>query len=225
MSTMNYRTVMLIGFVLIGGALGGLAASLLQMQKQRQLAAVVEQQRKAEAVLAAEQAKKDALAAQRPVGEEWLTRFDLTERSGRTVTTEQLLGQPYVVSFFFTTCPSVCITQNQKLKMLQEEFKGQGVHFLSITCDPEVDDPKALQEYATRFGADPQQWLFLTGDLTYLRRVGAEMYQLGVDKKFHSEKFVLIDREGKIVGHYGWNDADQWKELREKIREQLANPA
>jgi protein SCO1/2 len=82
-----------------------------------------------------------------------------------------------------------------------------------------------MSEYAIRFGADPAQWLFLTGDLTYLRRVGAEIYQLGVDKKFHSEKFVLVDREGKIVGHYSWNDPEQWKTLRGKIKELLAEEA
>ena len=51
-----------------------------------------------------------------PDDEEWLSRFELVERNGELVKSEQLLGQPYVVSFFFSTCPSICVQQNQKLK-------------------------------------------------------------------------------------------------------------
>ena len=54
--------------------------------------------------------------ARPPEDEAWLSRFELIERSGEKVSSEDLLGQPYVVSFFFSTCPSICIQQNQKLK-------------------------------------------------------------------------------------------------------------
>lgn len=157
-----------------------------------------------------------------PHGAEWLSRFELTERSGETVTSEQLLGQPYLVSFFFTTCPSSCVQQNQKLKQLQDEFEGDRVRFVAISCDPETDTPEALREYAARFGADQDQWLFLTGDLTYIRRVGAEVYSLPVNQKFHTDRFVLVDSEGKIEGYYSWPEPRQFDQLREKIRSMLS---
>ncbi len=156
-----------------------------------------------------------------PEDEDWLSRFELTERSGETVSSDELLGQPYLVSFFFTTCPSVCIQQNQKLKELQEMFAGQGVRFLAISCDPETDTPEMLREYAARFGADEDQWLFMTGDLTYIRRVGAEVYKLPVDQKFHTERFVLVDPEGKIEGYYNWPDPHQFERLQQKIRQMI----
>ncbi|MGI9473817.1 MAG: SCO family protein [Rubripirellula sp.] len=153
-----------------------------------------------------------------PEDEEWLSRFELTERSGKTVKSEELLGQPYVVSFFFSTCPSICVQQNQKLKELQDEFEGQGVKFVAISVDPETDTPERLREYAARFGADPEQWLFMTGDLTYIRRIGAEIYRQPVDQKFHSERFVLVDPKGEIEGFYSWPEEPQLKKLKEKIR-------
>ena len=156
-----------------------------------------------------------------PDDEEWLSRFELLERNGEIVKSEQLLGQPYVVSFFFSTCPSICVQQNQKLKELQEAFKGEGVRFVAISVDPETDTPEVLSEYAARFGADAEQWLFMTGDLTYIRRIGGEIFKQPVNKQFHTERFVLVDPKGKIEGFYNWPDKPQFKKLQEKIREMI----
>jgi len=156
-----------------------------------------------------------------PESEAWLSRFELTERSGETVTSEDLQGQPYVVSFFFSTCPSICVQQNQKLKELQDEFEDRGVKLVAISVDPETDTPERLREYAARFGADEDQWLFLTGDLTYIRRIGAEIFQQPVNKKFHTERFILVDRKGEIEGMYSWPEKQQFEMLKEKIQEML----
>ena len=155
--------------------------------------------------------------AKPPEGEAWLSRFELTERSGETIRSEDLVGQPYVVSFFFSTCPSICVQQNQKIQELQEEFEGQGVRFVAISVDPETDTPEQLREYAARFGADPEQWLFMTGDLTYIRRIGAEIFQQPVDQKFHTERFVLVDPAGEIEGFYTWSESVQFERLKEAI--------
>ena len=156
-----------------------------------------------------------------PENEDWMSRFELIERSGKTVKSEELLGEPYVVSFFFSTCPASCMQQNQKLKLLQDEFEDEGVRFLAITVDPEHDRPEQLREYAARFGADKDQWLFLTGELPYIRRVGAEVFQLPVDKKFHTDRFVLVDPEGKIEGMYSWPEKFQFEKLKSRIREMI----
>ena len=156
-----------------------------------------------------------------PEDEEWLSRFELTERSGRTVKSEDLLGQPYVVSFFFSTCPSICVQQNQKLKELQDEFAGEGVRFVAITVDPETDTPEQLREYAARFGADDDQWLFMTGDLTYIRRIGAEVFRQHADKQVHTERFILVDANGEIEGFYDWPQKQQFAKLKETIRNMI----
>jgi protein SCO1/2 len=156
-----------------------------------------------------------------PEDEEWLSRFELIERSGKKVSSEQLLGQPYLVSFFFSTCPSICIQQNTKLKELQDKFEGQGIRFVAISVDPETDTPERLREYAARFGADQNQWLFMTGDLTYIRRIGAEIYRQPVDKQFHSERFVLVNPEGEIEGFYNWPEQHQFEKLQETIQEMI----
>lgn len=153
--------------------------------------------------------------------EGWMTEFELTERSGETLTSATLLGQPYVASFFFSTCPSVCKLQNEKMQQLQAQFAGKGVRFLAISVDPEVDTPEVLREYAQRYKADEDQWLFLTGDLGYIRRVGGEVFGVAVDQKFHTEKFILVNREGDVVGYYTWTDQSQFDRLKKDIEKLL----
>ena len=154
--------------------------------------------------------------------QEWLTSFELIERSGKTVHSDDLKGQPYVVGFFFTLCPSICVNQNAKVQELQEKYRGQPLRLLSISCDPEVDRPKVLKEYAKRFDADPEQWLFLTGEMDNISRVAAEMYFLSASRRFHAEKFVLVDGQGKNVGFYNWDDPLQFKQLERDIDKLLA---
>ncbi len=52
----------------------------------------------------------------------WLTEFDLIERSGKRFSSESLKGQPYVVGFFFATCPSICVRQNENSRFFKTSF-------------------------------------------------------------------------------------------------------
>lgn len=146
--------------------------------------------------------------------EPWLTEFELTERSGKLISSESFRGKPYVVGFFYATCPSICVRQNEKFKILQDKFRDQPIRLIEITCDPEVDRPEVLAEYANRFEADKDQWLFFTGEMDYISRVGSEIYQIGVLRRGHPEKFALVDANGKIYGYYTWSDAGQWQALQ-----------
>ena len=152
---------------------------------------------------------------------DWLKEFELVERSGRTIGSRDLKGQPYVLSFFFTTCPTICKRQNEKVQLLQKLFKGQPIRLVSITCDPDVDNPEVLSIYADQFGADPQQWLFLTGKLDYIRRVGTEIFFLPVDRRFHADKFLLVDADGNIFRTYEWPEEKAWESLLVDIRQML----
>lgn len=154
--------------------------------------------------------------------EEWLTRFTLIERSGKRMGSQELKGQPYVAGFFFTSCPTICPKQNEKVRQLQDKFKGQPIRLVSISCDPEVDRPEVLSAYADRFKADENQWLFFTGDLPYIRRVGAEFFRIPIDRYFHPEKFALIDADGNHFGFYSWNDANQWQALQVDMEKMIA---
>ncbi|MFN6131035.1 MAG: SCO family protein [Planctomycetota bacterium] len=155
----------------------------------------------------------------------WTRTFSLTERSGRMVKSDELLGEPYVVCFFFSTCPGTCKRQSSEMRLLQSKFKDRPIKLVSISVDPEVDTPEVLTEYANAFNADKDRWLFLTGSLDDIIKVGTEMFFLpGVERRGHPDRFCLVDAKGDLVGSYLWVEPEQRELLSAHIEELLASP-
>ena len=155
----------------------------------------------------------------------WTRTFSLTERSGRMVKSDELLGEPYVVCFFFSTCPGTCKRQSSEMRLLQSKFKDRPIKLVSISVDPEVDTPEVLKEYANAFNADKDRWLFLTGSLDDIIKVGTEMFFLpGVERRGHPDRFCLVDAKGDLVGSYLWVEPEQRELLSAHIEDLLASP-
>lgn len=152
----------------------------------------------------------------------WLKSFTLTERSGRRVGTEDLKGKVYVTNFFFSTCPGPCLTQNRKFEEIQLQYGEQGVQFLSISCDSEVDDPARLRQYAKKFAIQGDSWWFLTGDLLYIQRIAAEVYQVPLDRQTHTERFLVTDKWGNLRGQFHWGKPEQMTDMKTLLDKLLA---
>jgi len=91
--------------------------------------------------------------------------FSLIERSGRRVGRNDLQGKVWVANFIYTKCTETCPTQSLQIAQLQRSFGDvPDMRFVSITVDPQHDTWEVLASYARRYGADPERWLFLTGD-------------------------------------------------------------
>jgi protein SCO1/2 len=152
----------------------------------------------------------------------WLKSFTLTERSGKKVSTDELKGRVYVTNFFFSTCPGPCLTQNKKFEEIQLQYADKGVQFLSISCDPEVDDPGRLRNYARKFDIKGDSWWFLTGDLLYIQRIAAEMYQVPLDRQTHTERFLVTDKWGNLRGQFHWGKPEQMTDMKTLLDKLLA---
>ena len=149
--------------------------------------------------------------------------FTLTDQTHKPFDSQQLKGKVWVGSIFFATCPSTCRMQNQQVQKLQHEFKDQGLQLVSITCDPEVDTPEKLLQYARLFNADSKVWHFLTGDIELIRKVGGRRFGITVDQKVHSDRLVLMGRDGEVIGTYRSLLPDQVVKLRSKLSELLSD--
>lgn len=105
--------------------------------------------------------------------------FALIERSGRPITRQDLQGLVWAANFFYTNCPDTCPLQSARMARLQQDFADDhDVRLVSISVDPEHDTPDVLRDYAQRFGADPERWLFLTGDKAAIYRLAQEGFHL-----------------------------------------------
>lgn len=161
--------------------------------------------------------------------------FSLVERSGRPVSTRDLRGRIWIADFIYTECKDTCPLQSRAMGALQADLKAYGdLRSVSITVDPETDSPAVLSRYAERYRADPESWLFLTGEVREIRRIVQEGFRLSaapVDGAaldpvvFHSTRFVLVDRDGEIRGYYDSNDPRALERLRESARRLLAEKA
>ena len=168
--------------------------------------------------------------------------FSLTERSGRKVTLADLTGKVWVLLFFYTGCRDTCplIVPQMGLLHLEylkdPEFRSE-VRLVSITVDPEKDTPKVLAKFAERFSADPELWLFLTGDKAAIYRLALETFKVGIgeqenppevrqktgeDKEIlHSSRLILVDRQARIRGYYSGIDAEAMVRLRRDLKKLL----
>jgi protein SCO1/2/putative membrane protein len=140
-----------------------------------------------------------------------LGRFRFEERSGRTVTQDDLADRVWIGSFIFTRCPLSCPRISSVMKGLQEKLAGTSVLLVSLSVDPEHDTPSVLAEYASRFGADPDRWWFLTGERDSVYDLIQSKFKLTVienpapdpagstESILHSDRLALVDR-GRVVG-------------------------
>lgn len=137
--------------------------------------------------------------------------FSFTDQTGGTVRKDDLLGKIWVANFIYSGCGDVCPMLTKKMKGFQEEMgrlsEARDLHLVSFTVDPENDTPQRLAAYAAAFDADPERWFFLTGPLDAVRKTVEEglrqsMGRTGDSTLFHSERFVLIDRQCRIRGFF-----------------------
>src|SRR5246127_3072111 len=100
--------------------------------------------------------------------------FTLVNQEGERFVSTALRGKIVVLDFIYTTCTDVCPLFTANLAQLQRTLKNENkrnVFFVTITTDPEVDSPKVLKAYARRYGANFQNWAFLSGTETQLQEV------------------------------------------------------
>jgi cytochrome oxidase Cu insertion factor (SCO1/SenC/PrrC family) len=107
--------------------------------------------------------------------------FALIERSGQSVTRADLRGKVWIASIIFTRCVEECPLVSNHMARLQATFAAEpDVRLVSITVDPAYDTPEVLTRYAQSFAAQPQRWLFLTGDKATIYRLVREGFRLGL---------------------------------------------
>lgn len=144
-----------------------------------------------------------------------LPDFTLTDQSNRLVKKQDLAGKVWVANFIFTSCQGPCPLLTQKMGRLQKKFSKlldrEQMRLVSFSVDPDTDTPERLASYASTFKADPRHWFFLTGSWTDIEKTVKEGFKMSVMngddlQVIHSEKFVLIDQQGRIRGYY---DADE----------------
>ncbi len=95
-----------------------------------------------------------------------LPKTTLVDQDGNTFSLDSLKGKPVLMDFIYTSCPGPCLMLTAKLANVALRLGpdlGGKVAMVSITIDPEHDNPQALLKYSKEQGAQEPGWTFLTG--------------------------------------------------------------
>lgn len=154
-----------------------------------------------------------------------ISDFELIDQDGNTFDQTKLEGKYYVTDFFFTTCPNICIDMSAQLQRVQNATTTNPEFMIvSHTVQPEIDSAEVLKSYAELHEADPNKWVFLTGDKRIIYDLARKSYFAattdgdgGVDDFIHTENFVLVDKEKRIRGFYDGTSQESVDQLIEDI--------
>ena len=137
--------------------------------------------------------------------EKVIPNFSFINQNSDTITKKDYEGKIYVANFFFTTCPTICPRMTYNMRIVQQRLSVYpNIMFLSHSIDPINDTPDKLLTYANEMRANLSNWNFVTGDKDEIYKmakfylVNAVEDSLAPGGFFHSEYFVLVDKEGKI---------------------------
>ena len=138
--------------------------------------------------------------------------FELTAQDGAKFGSKELAGEPYLVSFFFTSCATVCPPVMEEMKHIQDELieRKSPTRLVSITVDPEHDSPERLTAYASKLGAESSRWTFLTGAHALVKEVVVDrlLTHMGEEEEGpgglvdigHGSHVLVIDGKGQLRG-------------------------
>jgi protein SCO1 len=140
--------------------------------------------------------------------------FTLIDQRRKSITVSAFKGKVVVITFIYTRCPlpNFCFRMSNNFGVLHQRFAdrmGKDLVLLSITFDPEHDQPETLADYARTWAKDDKAWHFLTGPAADVykicREFGVSSWQ---DEGFltHSLHTVILDRQSRIAANLEGNE-------------------
>ena len=152
--------------------------------------------------------------------------FELINQNGKTVTHENFNGKIYVADFFFTTCPTICISMTDNLLKVQKEFQNNpNILLISHSVTPKIDSVTQLKKYAIEKGVNDKKWHLVTGDKKEIYKLARKSYLAVKDEgdggpfdMIHTENFILVDPDKRIRGFYDGTDSKEIKRLLLEIK-------
>ena len=137
-------------------------------------------------------------------------RFKFLNLISDSISDFELLGNNYIIQFFFTACPTICPASTINIRNeIHKKFKD--VDDLKIISISIAEDPTdRMLDYARKFNiidtisTYSPNWLFLTGDRDKVWSFANELTLsagIGAEEEggfFHSPFLVLVDKYGFI---------------------------
>ena len=165
-------------------------------------------------------------------GDSAIEDFAHTDQRGDDLALEDLKGSPWLATFMFTNCTTVCPPMTFNMVEIQEELEAQGIEdykIVAFSVDPVIDKPEVLADYLAKFNVpDPSKWHLLTGysqdDIAEYAKDSFKSFvknDPASDQVVHGTTFYLVDQNGEIVQNYDGYSNVPVKEIAEDMQELL----
>lgn len=178
--------------------------------------------------------KQQAASATAPNPLIQLPRFNLTDKNGKSFSSEQLIGKVWIANFVFTRCQGPCPMITLQMAKTENKLKQTAdwdqIRLVSFTVDPDYDTPKVLSEHSQRASVATPNWIWLTGERAPMWNLINNGFKVMVGTNdivgddpghgliTHSTKFILVDRKLRTRGYYNALDADDITRLYKDLQ-------
>lgn len=152
--------------------------------------------------------------------------FSFVDQEGNVVTNKTFEGKIYVADFFFTGCAGICPVITRNMKTVADSFAHNDmIAFISHSVTPYADSIPVLKAFADDYGVNEQQWKMITGNKADIYTLARQSYfaedEIGFNSDstqfLHTERFVLVDKNGHLRGVYNGTVALEMDRLIEDI--------
>lgn len=132
----------------------------------------------------------------------------LEDSKGRVYPISEFAGKYVMLTFIYTACTDVCpeleMNLAQVYNSIPDEYIGEDIVFMSISFDPEQDDPDTLEKYRAYFGSDGETWRMarIPNDMelnALLDDFGVIVIPDGYGNYQHNSAFYLVDPNGILI--------------------------
>jgi protein SCO1/2 len=144
---------------------------------------------------------------------------EFVDENGNTDHLADFRGKAVAFTFFYSRCPlpDYCVRMSKNFSetrqlLLATNNAPTNWQLLSISFDPEFDNPQMLSSYASFYrGADTNRWLFAAAPTNTLARLAPQLDLMVMREDgnimSHNLRTVVLDPQGKIFRQL---DGNQW---------------
>ena len=143
---------------------------------------------------------------------------ELTDENGDRIRFSDFHGRALAFTFFFTRCPlpdycprmSKNFAETRRL-LLNTPDAPTNWQFLSISFDPDFDQPEMLASYAKNFrDNNPDRWRFAAASTDAIARLAPQLDLMVMRDRTgisHNLRTVVLDPQGRIAHEF---DGNEW---------------
>jgi len=158
--------------------------------------------------------------------------FDFRNQHGDSVSWKNLKGKIILLNLFHASNRGFAVDfANKAMEGFTKLYgKNTMLHFMSVSINPQEDQPSVLLKYAKQISVTNKKWDLLTGDSTQIFQFvnkglfldALKTTKNGETKFVYSNMFVLIDSQHRIRGYYEATNNEALSKLDDEIKVLIA---